>query len=198
MRFADIKNDIAFRKIFGNEQKTAPLVSFLNASLELEDDHRVVSVSIAKMSNRSTALVFAILILFIACNKGENPPIDQGDMFDCHHKMAWDSLSTKETLIGEWEWEYVACFWNAEDANGDAFDGMTIEFKQDNTLDVKENGQITQTSNWKVVNGDGDLFAIDVDPSVPQLYGRILFCEGRVEFNYSYIDGCDNYFKKNK
>jgi predicted transposase/invertase (TIGR01784 family) len=47
MQFADVKNDIAFRKIFGNEQKTAPLISFLNASLELEGDHQVVSVSIA-------------------------------------------------------------------------------------------------------------------------------------------------------
>ena len=47
MQFADIKNDIAFRKIFGNEQKTAPLISFLNASLELEGDHQVVSVTIA-------------------------------------------------------------------------------------------------------------------------------------------------------
>jgi hypothetical protein len=36
MQFADIKNDIAFRKIFGNEQKTAPLISFLNAALQLE------------------------------------------------------------------------------------------------------------------------------------------------------------------
>ncbi|MFN7832923.1 MAG: transposase, partial [Bacteroidota bacterium] len=33
MQFADVKNDIAFRKIFGNEQNTAPLISFLNASL---------------------------------------------------------------------------------------------------------------------------------------------------------------------
>lgn len=47
MQFADVKNDIAFRKIFGNEQKTAPLVSFLNAALELEGDNKVVSVSIA-------------------------------------------------------------------------------------------------------------------------------------------------------
>jgi len=47
MQFADIKNDIAFRKIFGNEQKTAPLISFLNASLELEGEHQVASVSIA-------------------------------------------------------------------------------------------------------------------------------------------------------
>jgi predicted transposase/invertase (TIGR01784 family) len=46
MDFADVKNDIAFRKIFGNEQKTAPLISFLNAALQLEGDHRVVSVSL--------------------------------------------------------------------------------------------------------------------------------------------------------
>ncbi|MFM8490278.1 MAG: Rpn family recombination-promoting nuclease/putative transposase [Bacteroidota bacterium] len=46
MQFADITNDIAFRKIFGNEQKTAPLISFLNAALELEGDHRIAGVSI--------------------------------------------------------------------------------------------------------------------------------------------------------
>jgi predicted transposase/invertase (TIGR01784 family) len=47
MDFADVKNDIAFRKIFGNEQRTAPLISFLNAALQLEGDERVVSVSLA-------------------------------------------------------------------------------------------------------------------------------------------------------
>lgn len=47
MDFADIKNDVAFRKIFGNEQKTAPLISFLNAALQLEGEERVVSVSLA-------------------------------------------------------------------------------------------------------------------------------------------------------
>jgi predicted transposase/invertase (TIGR01784 family) len=47
MQFADIKNDIAFRKIFGNEQKTAPLISFLNAALQLEGDERIVSVALA-------------------------------------------------------------------------------------------------------------------------------------------------------
>lgn len=47
MDFADITNDIAFRKIFGNEQKTAPLISFLNAALQLDGDERVVSVSLA-------------------------------------------------------------------------------------------------------------------------------------------------------
>ncbi|MDZ7936599.1 MAG: hypothetical protein U5M51_16890 [Emticicia sp.] len=151
-----------------------------------------------KISNHSIALIFTISILLFSCNKEENPPISLGDMWACHHEMTWDTLNTRQTLIGEWEWEYTGCFWTPEDANDDDFKGMTIEFKSDNTLDVRENGQITQTSNWKVINGDVDLFALDVNPTVTQLYGRILFCEERVEFNHSYIDGCDNYFKRKK
>lgn len=46
MQFVDVKNDVAFRKIFGNEKKSAPLISFLNAALELEGDKRVVSVTL--------------------------------------------------------------------------------------------------------------------------------------------------------
>ncbi len=30
MQFVDVKNDIAFRKIFGNDKKSSPLISFLN------------------------------------------------------------------------------------------------------------------------------------------------------------------------
>ncbi len=117
-------------------------------------------------------------------------------MWDCHHETSWDSLKTNLTLIGEWEWEFTGCYRSPEGATNEEFKGLTIEFKSDNTLEVKENEQITQISNWKVAEGDADLFAIDVEPSVIQLYGRILFCGERVEFNDSYIDGCDNYFKR--
>jgi predicted transposase/invertase (TIGR01784 family) len=41
MQFADIKNDIAFRKIFGNENKKENLISFLNAVLKLEGTRRI-------------------------------------------------------------------------------------------------------------------------------------------------------------
>ncbi|MCC6725238.1 MAG: Rpn family recombination-promoting nuclease/putative transposase [Saprospiraceae bacterium] len=47
MQFVDLKNDIAFRKIFGNEKKSAPLISFLNAALELEGNKKVVSVTLS-------------------------------------------------------------------------------------------------------------------------------------------------------
>jgi hypothetical protein len=32
MKFVDVKNDVAFRNIFGNEKKTEILISFLNAT----------------------------------------------------------------------------------------------------------------------------------------------------------------------
>jgi predicted transposase/invertase (TIGR01784 family) len=46
MQFADIKNDIAFRKIFGNETRTEILISFLNAILKLEGSKQIVWVEI--------------------------------------------------------------------------------------------------------------------------------------------------------
>jgi predicted transposase/invertase (TIGR01784 family) len=47
MKFVDIKNDIAFRKIFGNDKKKEILISFLNAVLHLEGDKRIKSITIA-------------------------------------------------------------------------------------------------------------------------------------------------------
>ena len=46
MNFADVKNDVAFRKIFGNKKKTHILVSFLNAVLKLEGSSKILSVKI--------------------------------------------------------------------------------------------------------------------------------------------------------
>ena len=46
MQFADIKNDIAFGKIFGNENKKEILISFLNAVLKLEGNKKITWVEI--------------------------------------------------------------------------------------------------------------------------------------------------------
>ena len=46
MKFVDVKNDIAFRKIFGNENKKVVLISFLNAVLEFPNGKKVVDVKI--------------------------------------------------------------------------------------------------------------------------------------------------------
>jgi predicted transposase/invertase (TIGR01784 family) len=46
MKFVDIKNDIAFRKIFGNENKKEILISFLNAVLELPRGKKIKKIEI--------------------------------------------------------------------------------------------------------------------------------------------------------
>jgi predicted transposase/invertase (TIGR01784 family) len=46
MKFVDVKNDVAFRKIFGNENKKVILISFLNAVLDLEGLERIKDVTL--------------------------------------------------------------------------------------------------------------------------------------------------------
>ena len=46
MKFVDVKNDVAFRKLFGNENRKEVLISFLNAVLQPAPAHRIVDVEI--------------------------------------------------------------------------------------------------------------------------------------------------------
>jgi predicted transposase/invertase (TIGR01784 family) len=46
MKFVDVKNDIAFRKIFGNENKKIILISFLNAIMKLRGKDAIADVEI--------------------------------------------------------------------------------------------------------------------------------------------------------
>ena len=46
MKFADPKNDLAFKKIFGNENHKNILISFLNAVLDFKDEKEIVEVSL--------------------------------------------------------------------------------------------------------------------------------------------------------
>ncbi len=63
MNFADVTNDIAFRKIFGNENKKISLISFLNAVIKFPNDNKIIDVDIlnpyqlAKLSGGKTTIV---------------------------------------------------------------------------------------------------------------------------------------------
>ena len=151
-----------------------------------------------KISIQSIALLLSVPLILFACKKEETPPISLTEMWDCHSQTAWDSLKTKKALIGEWEWEYIQCAWSPKGPNGYEYKGLTIEFKSDNSLTVKENGQTIQLSNWRVVDGDLGYFALSVDPEVAQFSGRILVCDDNLVFNSSHIELCDNYFKRRK
>jgi predicted transposase/invertase (TIGR01784 family) len=46
MKFADPKNDLAFKKIFGNSKHTNILISFLNSVLDFKDEKSIVKVEL--------------------------------------------------------------------------------------------------------------------------------------------------------
>jgi len=46
LKFADPKNDLAFKKIFGNEKHKNILISFLNAVLDFKGDKKIVDVTL--------------------------------------------------------------------------------------------------------------------------------------------------------
>jgi predicted transposase/invertase (TIGR01784 family) len=46
MKFVNPTNDVAFKKIFGNEEKKEILISFLNAVLDLKGDHEIEDLAI--------------------------------------------------------------------------------------------------------------------------------------------------------
>ena len=46
MKFADPKNDLAFKKIFGNENKKEILISFLNSVLDFKNEKTIVEVTL--------------------------------------------------------------------------------------------------------------------------------------------------------
>ena len=46
IKFVDVKNDVAFRKIFGDERKKSIIISFLNAVLNLDGQAKIVDVNL--------------------------------------------------------------------------------------------------------------------------------------------------------
>ncbi len=160
--------------------------------------------STAMLSKFVQSIGFVCLLFILSCNKEQErpdpssatPPKSLGEMVTCHNTVTWDSASIRNKLVGSWQWKYIRCYWNPEDANGDDYQTMRIEFKNNNTLEVKNNDTLVQTSQWKIINLNDGFFKVESTPLVYYIPGRIVFCDSMVLFNDSYVDGCDNYFTR--
>jgi hypothetical protein len=152
----------------------------------------------------SITLVLLIMGISFSCKKTklteeliqQKPPVTLDSMLQCSGQRSWDSTSIHDYLIGKWQWEFISCYYNTENANGEDYKNLSIEFKQNDSLEVKVNNQITQVSSWYVTRLNDGYFKLTVNPIVYQLPGKVIICDNRVLFYDSYTDGCDNYFKK--
>jgi hypothetical protein len=133
------------------------------------------------------------LLVTLSCQSSVAPDTlfgNQQSIWDCHHRNTWSSQKVANQLLGRWQWRYVSCELLQ---SATQYAGLEIIFAPDKTLTVRENGVVKQNARWEVVPTD-NIWGLAVQPAVSQLHGRILFCDQTVEFNSSYIDGCDNYF----
>ena len=148
--------------------------------------------------------IFCILAMLLAtgCKKDkaekeiEFIPPTQMEMWDCHTQTVWHLQTVFDELVGKWKWIYQESFWAPGEGSNTEDENTIIEFRQDSVLNVFVNNQIVGTTNWIVIQIDPPLFNVSTDSIISQLPGRILFCDDLVEFNNSYIDGNDNYFKR--
>ncbi len=147
--------------------------------------------------------IFIIVILLFGCKVKEpetNSPYDMINLWETHHQTEWDSLSTANQLIGTWKWTYTFCCGESLNPQGQITlsENLFITFFEDATLQVTKSDVFIQESTWHIKSEDADLFGLETNPPVSQLYGRILFGENAVLFSASYRDATDNYFTKTK
>ena len=153
--------------------------------------------------NKISVACVAIAILFLsACNNDkeieeviEKPPT-QMELWDCHTQAVWHTETVFDELVGKWKWFYTQSYGLEENGSNTEIENMVIEFQKDSVLNIYIDGNMESTSIWSVILTDPPLFGLALDSAINQLYGRILFCNDIVEFNNSYIDGDDNYFRR--
>ncbi|MCF8363371.1 MAG: hypothetical protein K9G70_12195 [Prolixibacteraceae bacterium] len=146
-------------------------------------------------------LFSAILIIFfcISCDKEEisNRSMSQVDIWNCYKDSEWSDTKVKDALIGKWKWIYSENFWAPDEGWNTENENTVIEFLNDSSLQIYVNEELIGTTNWTVKSQDGELYGLELDSTITTLlYGRILICRETLEFNNSYIDGSDNYFKR--
>lgn len=150
-----------------------------------------------KMLKRTFILIS--IILNIGCDKEEitQRPMSETDIWNCYTNSEWTELKIRTELIGRWKWIYSENFWAPDKGRNAENENTVIEFLSDSTLNVIVGGELQNSTKWIVTSKDGELYGLELDAAVTTLlYGRILICDEIVEFNNSYIDGSDNYFKK--
>jgi hypothetical protein len=144
-----------------------------------------------------------LILLSSSCKKNVSeapiaatPPVSADSLTKCHLNNVWDSASIANHLLGKWQWEFIKCYWNPEDANSKDYQGLTIQFKPGQIAEVKQQDVISQTATWRISPINDNTYQLITTPLIVQLPGKIYICDNRVLFSDTYTDGCDNFFKK--
>lgn len=149
------------------------------------------------ISKVGIALVLLFSILLVACNdddllsKKPTPFLN-----DCHHETTWDSLSTADGIVGEWQWFHKHCVWGSFEGDSISDKDVTIKFFENGTLAFQKDTSM-KTATWQVKStGADNLFELKFDSFVSNINGSIRICDNEISFDDTPTDGCQNFFRK--
>jgi hypothetical protein len=140
---------------------------------------------------KSLIILSLFFVLALSCQK-DNVEISLKYFSDCHHSQNFDSLAVFNKLIGTWQLESYFCFWSGIAYKADK--EVIVSFSSEGKYNVHVDSKLTTTGNWELKKSDTDVFELEMDPTSPYLYGNILYCDQKVMFSNSPVDGCDNLF----
>jgi len=140
---------------------------------------------------KSTLFLLAVCYLFFACNKGTS---DNQLLRQCDNSQYIDSTGTATKLIGSWRLVQQRLGSNGEVVMADKI--VIATFNSDSTFTVMENSVITAQGNWKLYTFSDNTWALNLTSPSNYLYGAISFCNNKVLFTDSWVDGNDNLFEK--
>ncbi len=137
-------------------------------------------------------LIFFLLVcsLSFSCKKD----MDLDSFWSCNSAQNLDSTAISNKIQGPWKWIKQACCGDSKFKPADK--NIKVIFNPNSTFTVSENSTIVTQGNWRLVIVDATMWGLDLSSSNSYLYGRILFCDNKVLFNDSHLDGGDFVFEK--
>jgi hypothetical protein len=137
---------------------------------------------------------FIIILSLNYCMDSKNVvPLIEADYYECHNQEDWDSLSVCNLLTYSWLQNPVKYSMSGKKAlSGGSYQ---LVFTGDFKLNVYKHQELYAKATWNI-KGEGNSFTLTTEPFIERAYGTIFFCEDKMEFLNSWVDGCDFFLKK--
>lgn len=140
---------------------------------------------------KSILLLSAICLIVFACDKNGS---DNQLLWQCSDNKNLDSTATATAIVGSWRLIQQRLGSTGKVVMAEKV--VVATFNADATFTVRENSSVTTQGNWKLLMFSNNMWALDLTSQSNYLYGAISFCNDKVLFTDSFVDGNDNLFEK--
>ncbi|HYG52255.1 MAG TPA: hypothetical protein VD905_15195 [Flavobacteriales bacterium] len=140
-------------------------------------------------------------VIMYSCKKDKAVPetsrgVDINAFYECNTAQQLDTAEMANKLLGKWKLILSACGECNDPGWYEPVKTVFVTFTSPNEFSVEENSTVISSGHWNLCMIDTNKWVLCSSSSLNYIAGYILFCDNRVLFYNSYIDGIDNLFEK--